>query len=63
MFMEAAKGERKILWYENPFLGAFAKVRRATINFAISVCLPDRPSVRPPALNNSAKHWTNFHEI
>ena len=32
------------------FLGAFAKLRRAIISFALSVCL----SVRPTACNNSA---------
>ena len=32
------------------FLGAFAKLRNATIDFVMSV----RPSVRPPAWNNSA---------
>jgi len=32
------------------YLGAFEKLRRATINFVMSV----RPSVRPPAWNTSA---------
>jgi hypothetical protein len=44
------------------FLGAFAKLRKATISFVmsvcLSVCLPSclsvRPSVRPSACNNSA---------
>jgi len=39
LFTEEAKGERKMLWYANPFLGAFAKVRKATISFAMYVCL------------------------
>jgi hypothetical protein len=33
LFMEEAKGERKMLWYANPFLGAFANVRKS---FAMS---------------------------
>jgi len=36
------------------FLGAFAKLRKATISFVMSVCLSVRPSVRPPAWNSSA---------
>jgi hypothetical protein len=31
------------------FLGAFAKLRKTTINFVLSVCLPACLSVRPPA--------------
>jgi len=38
------------------FLGAFAKLRKATINFVSSV----RPSVRMEQLGS---HWTDFHEI
>jgi hypothetical protein len=42
---------------ENPVcaLGAFAKLRKATISFVMSVCLS--------ALNNSGFHWKDFHEI
>jgi len=29
------------------FLGAFAKLRKATTSFVMSVCLPVHPSVRP----------------
>jgi hypothetical protein len=39
LFMEEAKGERKMLWYANPFLGASAKVQKETISFTMYVCL------------------------
>jgi len=38
------------------FLGAFAKLRRATISFVVSVHL----SVRMEELGS---HWMDFHEI
>jgi hypothetical protein len=38
------------------FLSAFAKFRKATIGFVMSV----RPSVRMEQLGS---HWTDFHEI
>jgi hypothetical protein len=38
------------------FLGAFAKLRKATINFVVSVCL----SVR---MGQPDSHWTDVHEI
>ena len=37
-------------------LGAFVKLRKATISFVMSVC----PSVRVEQLGS---HWTEFHEI
>ena len=37
-----------------PFLGAFAKLRKAIIGFVTFVCLSVRPSVRVPSWNNSA---------
>jgi hypothetical protein len=41
------------------FLGAFPKLRKATISF-MSV----RPSVRPSVrMKQLASHWTDFHEI
>ena len=40
----------------SPFLGAFEKLREATINFVTSV----RPSVHMEQLGS---HWTDFHEI
>jgi hypothetical protein len=49
--------------YDNPgaesvgFLGAFAKLRKATISFD---CLSVSPSVRIEKLGS---HWTDFHEI
>jgi len=39
---------------------AFAKLRRATINFAMSVCPSVRPSVRMEQLGS---HLANFHEM
>jgi len=39
------------------FLGAFAKLRKATIGF---ICPSVRPSVRMEQLGS---HWTDFHEI
>ena len=41
---------------ERAFLGAFAKLRKATISSVMSVC----PSVRMEQLGS---HWTDFHEI
>jgi hypothetical protein len=38
------------------FLGAFEKMRKAIINFVMSVC----PSVQVEQLGS---HWTDFHEI
>ena len=36
------------------------KLRKATVNFVMSVC----PSVRPPArMEQLGSHWTDFHEI
>jgi len=40
------------------FLGVFAKLRKASISFIMSV----RPSVRPPARLRQS-HWEDFHEI
>ena len=44
----------KWCWYD---LGLFAKFGEATINFVMSICLSVRPSVRPPAWDNSAPTW------
>jgi hypothetical protein len=42
------------------FLGAFAKLRKATISFVMSVC----PSVRPSVcMEQPGSHWTVFHEM
>jgi len=41
---------RKKKFLKEPFLGAFAKLRKAAISFVMSVCL----SVRPSACNYSA---------
>ena len=49
-----------LIWYTlgklQGFLGAFAKLRRATINFVMSDC----PSFRTEQLGS---HWTDFHEF
>ena len=41
---------------DGSFLGAFAKLRKTTISFVMSV----RPSYRMEQLGS---HWTDFHEI
>ena len=42
------------------FLGTFAKLRKATISFVISV----RPSVyRSARMEQLGSHWTDFHEV
>jgi hypothetical protein len=40
-------------------LGAFARLRKATVSFVMSVCLSLRPSVRMQQLGF---HWTDFDE-
>jgi hypothetical protein len=45
-----------ILNHFHPFSGSFAKLRKATISFIMSV----RASVRTEQLDS---HWTDFHEI
>jgi len=45
-----------ILAFLRSFLGKFAKLRKATVSFVMSVCL----SVRMEQL---ASYWTDFHEI
>jgi len=45
---------------ENPLLRAFAKLRKATVSFVMSVCLSARSSVR---IEQLASRWTDFHEI
>jgi hypothetical protein len=42
------------------FLGAFAKLRKETISFVMSVCPSVRPSVRMEQLGS---HGTDFHQI
>jgi hypothetical protein len=42
------------------FLGAFAKLRKVTLRFVMSVCPFNRPSVRMKQLGS---HWTDFQEI
>jgi len=46
----------KVHFKQSSFSGAFAKLRKATIIFAMSV----RLSVRVEQLGS---HWTDFHEI
>jgi hypothetical protein len=45
---------------EQPFLGKFAELRKATIILFMSVCLSVRPSVRMEQLGS---HWTDFYEF
>ena len=42
------------------FLGAFAKLRKATINVVMSFCLSVCLSIRMEQLSS---HWADFHEI
>ena len=43
-------------WWHQQFLGAFAKLRKGSVSFVMSV----RPFVRVEQL---CPHWTDFHEI
>ena len=46
------------------FLGAFAKLLKATISFVMSVRLSVRPSVRTSVcMEQFGSHWTDFYEI
>lgn len=45
-------------WFR--LLGAFAKLRGATVSFVMCVWPSVGPSVRPPALGS---HWTGFYEL
>ena len=60
----------------NLFLGVFAKLRKVTVSFFMSLCLSlylslclpvcqsVRPFVRPPArMEQVGSHWTDFREI
>ena len=51
------------IWTSNLCLGAFEKLRRATVSSVMSVRLPVsvRSSVRPRGTTWS--HWTNFYEM
>ena len=42
--------------HQRSLLGAFAELWKATISFAMSVCLPFR-------MEQLGSHWTDFHEI
>jgi len=42
------------MFLKQPFLGAFANLRKATISFVMSVCLSVCLSARPSACNYSA---------
>jgi hypothetical protein len=46
----------QVLYIRCQFLGASAKLRKATISFVMSVC----PSARVEQLGS---HWTDIHEI
>jgi hypothetical protein len=47
-------------FFLNTVFGAFAKLRKATIRFVISVCLSVLPSDRMEHLDS---HWTDFRNI
>jgi len=51
---------KETVWTEYPFLGAFAKSRKATISFVMSIRLSVCPSFCMELLGS---HWTDFHEI
>jgi hypothetical protein len=53
IFFATERGEESLF---NQFLGAFAKIRKATISFVMSV----RLSVRTKQMGS---RWTDFHEI
>jgi hypothetical protein len=59
MKMSTCRSRDLSTFYEVVFLGAFAKLRKTTISFVISVCLSVHPSVRMEL----GSHWTDFHEI
>ena len=46
-------------YVDRAFLGEFAKLRKATMSFVMSV----RLSIRPSAWNNLAPTGRDFHEI
>jgi hypothetical protein len=55
---------------KSAFLGAFAKLRKATISLvmSVSVCLSVRPSIPPPVcpsvrMEQLGFHRTDFHEM
>jgi hypothetical protein len=46
------------------FLGAFAKLRKATINLVMPVRSPFCPTVRmSDRMEQLSSHWTDFHKI
>jgi len=45
------------------FLGAFSKLRKATIACVFSACLSSLQSVRQSAYISSDCHWNDFHQI
>jgi hypothetical protein len=44
-------------FFPKQFLGEFAKLRKTTISFVMSVHLPVRP------MEQIGSHWKDFHEI
>ena len=45
-----------------PFIGAFAKLRKATVSFVMPGCPSVRPSVRIRRDGQMGSHWTDFNE-
>ena len=51
-------GYAKVVIFQ--FLGAFAKLRKTTFGFVMSVCPSARPSIR---MDQLGPNWMDFHEI
>ena len=60
LFYSTFKGKYSIFMRKVSFLGEFAKLQKATINFVMSVHSPVHPSV---CMEHLGSHWTDFHEI
>jgi hypothetical protein len=62
--MYGSQNKQKILPYtalrDLFLLGAFAKLRKVTISFVVSVCPSARPSARMDQLGS---YWKDFYEI
>jgi hypothetical protein len=53
-----------VLYTKRPCLGAFAKLRKATISFVMSVCLSVCQSFRPSVrMEQLGSQWTDFRKI
>jgi len=56
-----------LIFFFVPFVGAFEKLRKATVSFVVSVCrsvcLSLYLSVRPVRTEQLGSQWVDFHEI